>query len=426
MALANSAEEPLPVRTISKAIGDWIARLGTVWVEGQVAQLSRKSGMSTAFLTLRDPVADVSVSATVPVRLLEQSDIDIASGSLVVVQAKPNWYHPRGSVSLQVRDIRIRGEGELWAQIERRKKVLAAEGLFRPDRKTAPPFLPHRVGLICGRSSAAEHDVLQNTRRRWPGVAFEVRNVPVQGHNTVTAIRQALAELDRLDGVDVIVIARGGGSVEDLLPFSDEGLIRAVVATRTPVVSAIGHETDTPLLDLAADVRASTPTDAATCIVPDVTEELDRISHGRHLLRTRVQQRLSHEALLIDRLRSSPPLRDPADFFIRSHLEVAYSIRGAARELLHQRIREADHSLHGETSRLRALSPAATLARGYAIVQTEDGEVVTNAAAVTTDQSLNIRLDRGRLTVQVTVTEPDQAAGVPTPAAPSTPTTPDE
>ena len=281
MGLETTPESPAPVRQIANAIAQWIDRLGSVWVEGQVAQLSRRQGMNTVFLTLRDPVADVSVPVTCSRQLFDSLDPPLVEGARVVVHAKPSYYANRGTLSLRASDIRMVGLGELLARIERRRQLLAAEGLFARERKRPLPFLPRCVGLITGGGSAAERDVLEVARRRWPAVEFRVVHTAVQGPQAAVGVMQALDKLDRDDEVDVIVIARGGGSVEDLLPFSDEGLIRAVFAARTPVVSAIGHEPDSPLLDLVADRRAATPTDAAKTVVPDVAEELERIRQAR-------------------------------------------------------------------------------------------------------------------------------------------------
>lgn len=281
MALNTSAEAPLPVGEVSRLIGGWIDRLGAIWVEGQITQLSRRPGAGVVFLTLRDPSHDISVSVTCFRQVFDRIADVVTEGARVVVLAKPEWYAPRGQLSLRATDIRPVGIGELLVRLEQLKKSLAAEGLFALDRKKPLPFLPQLIGLVCGRASAAERDVLENARRRWPAVRFEVRNTAVQGVNAVAQVVQAVEELDALAEVDVIVVARGGGSVEDLLPFSDEQLIRTVAACRTPVVSAIGHEPDSPLLDLVADLRASTPTDAAKKVVPDVGEELERVQQLR-------------------------------------------------------------------------------------------------------------------------------------------------
>src|SRR5215470_14679691 len=260
MPLETSAETPIPVRTVLRLVGEWIGKLGRVWVEGQIAELTRRGG--TVYLTLRDPVAVVSVRVICPRQVFDAAEPTPAEGARVVAWVRPDFSMTRGSFSLSAIELRAVGIGELLARLERLRRSLAAEGLFAPERKKRLPFLPAKVGLICGRDSAAERDVLQNAARRWPAVQFRVEQVAVQGPFAVEEITTALQALDADPSVDVIIIARGGGSVEDLLPFSDEFLVRAVAACRTPVVSAIGHEQDVPLLDLVADVRASTPTDA--------------------------------------------------------------------------------------------------------------------------------------------------------------------
>lgn len=307
MALNTSAEAPLPVGEVSRLIGGWIDRLGAVWVEGQITQLSRRPGAGVVFLTLRDPSHDISVSVTCFRQVFDRIADVVTEGARVVVLAKPEWYAPRGQLSLRATEIRPVGIGELLVRLELLKKSLTAEGLFALDRKKPLPFLPQLIGLVCGRASAAERDVLENARRRWPAVRFEVRNTAVQGVHAVNQVVQAVKELDDLPDVDVIIVARGGGGVEDLLPFSDEQLIRTVAECRTPVVSAIGHEPDSPLLDLVADLRASTPTDAAKKVVPDVGEELDRVQQLRDRALRTVQGLLDREERGLAHALGGPP-----------------------------------------------------------------------------------------------------------------------
>ncbi len=299
MPLTSSAESPVPVRTVLRLVGDWIGRLGRVWVEGQIAELNKRG--STVFLTLRDPVAAISVRVVCPRTVLEATAPAPEEGARVVVWAKPEFNTARGAFSLSATEIRAVGIGELLARLERLRRALAAEGLFAAERKRPLPFLPAVVGLICGRDSAAERDVLRNAARRWPAVQFRVEQVAVQGSYAVTEVIGALRDLDADPSVEVIIVARGGGSIEDLLPFSDEELIRAVAACGTPVISAIGHEQDVPLLDLAADARASTPTDAARRAVPDVTEQLELIGQQRARARRHLAGRLDRELLLAQR-----------------------------------------------------------------------------------------------------------------------------
>jgi exodeoxyribonuclease VII large subunit len=396
MGLANSAEQPLPVRTVARSISEWVARLGRVWVEGQVTQLSRRPG--TVFLTLRDPVADVSLTITCARSVTESVVPPLVEGARIVVHAKPDFYIGRGTLSLKALEIRPVGVGELLARLERLKGVLAAEGLFAAERKQRLPFLPRRVGLITGRAGAAERDVLENAKRRWPAVDIAVREVAVQGHLAVEQVMGALRELDRDPLVDVIVIARGGGSVEDLLPFSDEALCRAVVACRTPVVSAIGHEPDSPLIDLVADVRCSTPTDAGKRVVPDVREEAARVHQLRDRGRRVVVGTLERERSRLDALRSRPVLATPATL-VDSRLAEVVGLRERARRCTTARLEAAQSDLDHVLARVVALSPQATLDRGYAVVQDEDGAVVRDADAVPPGADLQVRLARGTLLV---------------------------
>jgi exodeoxyribonuclease VII large subunit len=396
----STADEPWPVRVVSQRLGAWIAKLGWVWVDGQVAQISRRPGSTVVFLTLRDPSADLSLTVTAHRDVLDAGAPELAEGARVTLHAKPEFYPARGTLSLRADEIRQVGLGELLARLERLKKLLGAEGLFARERKRRLPFLPRRIGLITGRASAAERDVLMNTRRRWPAVQFRVINVAVQGVTAVPQIIDALKVLDNDDTVDVIVLARGGGSVEDLLPFSDEALCRAVFAARTPVVSAIGHETDAPLVDYVADVRASTPTDVAKRIVPDLAEETSLIEHARRRLDRAVITLIDREAQRIQAWRSRPSLARPELLVDQRAADVA-ALRDRATRSLDQRLRRADDELRHTLARLRALSPAATLERGYAIVQRGDGHVVRAADEVKIDDTLRVRLAEGELRVTV-------------------------
>ncbi|MBR7831114.1 exodeoxyribonuclease VII large subunit [Actinospica sp. MGRD01-02] len=409
MALESSFEAPVPVSTVATLVAQWIDRLGVVHVEGQITQISRRPGAGVVFLTLRDPAQDVSMSVTCMRSVYEQILPAPSEGQRVVIRAKPVFYRGRGQFSLQLQELRQVGVGELLARIEQLKAKLGAQGLFAPARKQPLPFLPQLIGLITGRASAAEKDVLENTRRRWPGVRFEVREVAVQGATAVPQVVGALKELDAHPEVDVIVIARGGGSVEDLLPFSDEQLLLAVAACGTPVVSAIGHEPDSPLLDLVADVRASTPTDAAKRIVPDVREEQERVRTARERMRGAVERMLEREERALANYRSRPSLAAPYDMIDRRELELREA-SGRMRRALEQRISRDSEVLGHTLARVRALSPLKTLERGYAIVQAQDGAVVRDAAEVAAGQQLGVRLAAGRLSVSVASATPEQAA----------------
>jgi exodeoxyribonuclease VII large subunit len=386
--LETSADKPVPVRVVAQRIGEWIARLGEIWIDGQIAQVTRRPGMATQFLTLRDPDANISLTVTCARGILGDA---IDEGSRVVVRARPDFYIERGTLSLRATEIRQVGLGELLARLEALKKLLAAEGLFAADRKRALPFLPRCIGLITGRASAAERDIVENARRRLPDVAFRIESVATQGASAVNEVVEALTRLDADAAVDVIVIARGGGSVEDLLPFSNETLIRAVSAVLTPVVSAIGHETDTPLLDFVADLAVSTPTDAAKRIVPDLAEELRELGALRERARGSVRRRLSREAELIaglpERLRTAMQSR-----IERERVE-AGALRDRGRRRVVGLVESAGTDLGHVRARLRTLSPQSTLDRGYAVVRRPDGTVVRDAAEASGE--LRIRVARG-------------------------------
>jgi exodeoxyribonuclease VII large subunit len=389
----TSPEAPWPVRTVALKIAEWVARLGEVWVEGQVTQVARRPGAATAFLVLRDPAADLSLTVTCRREVLD--GVVLTEGARVVVHARPDFYLTRGTFSLRASEIRPVGVGDLLARLERLKQLLHAEGLFAAERKQRLPFLPRRVGLVTGRASAAERDVLENARRRWPAVRFRVENVAVQGPTAVASIVDALHRLDADDEVDVIVVARGGGSVEDLLPFSDETLCRVVAACRTPVVSAIGHEPDTPLLDLVADLRCSTPTDAGRRIVPDVAEEQARLdglrSRGRRQLAARLDRAGDEVTALRHRGRRWIVSR------VDGALAEAAGLRDRARRCVLSRVDAAVADLEHARARVTALSPAATLRRGYAVVQRVDGAVVRAPSDVDGGDPIRIRLAQGSI-----------------------------
>ncbi|MFM1966891.1 MAG: hypothetical protein RL134_2616 [Actinomycetota bacterium] len=377
MALETSPEAPAPVRTVSRLLADWIGRLGGIWIEGQIAQVSRRPGMRTLWITLRDTDADLSLTVVAETTVVDVVTPPLAEGQRVIVYGRPEFYAGRGSLQIRAREIRPVGRGALLEELERLRALFQAEGLFAPERKRPLPFLPRRVGLISGRASAALRDVTVNARLRWPGVEFEIREVAVQGATAVAAIVEALTDLNAHRDVDVIVIARGGGSVEDLLPFSNERLIRAVVASRAPVVTAIGHEQDVPLVDLVADLRASTPTDAAKRAVPDVMEERHRITQQRERARRIVERRITADASEVTRART------------------------AARRSIQRRIDHGSVDLDHLRARLTALSPASTLERGYAVLRTRDGAVVRDPMTLTSGEPLDARVAHGAFTVHV-------------------------
>ncbi len=399
-ASETTAEQPWPVRLLSAKLTDYLSKAPAVWVEGQVVQLVRRPGQTTCYLTLRDPDVDLSFQVSVHSRVLDNLAVPLPDGSRVVVHARAQLWPRRGSLSLVADQLRPVGVGELLAQLEHLRRILAAEGLFALDRKRPLPFLPQVVGLVCGRASAAERDVVENARRRWPAVRFEIRPVAVQGPKAVNDVVAAMQELDRDPRIDVIVIARGGGSLEDLLPFSNETLLRAAAACRTPLVSAIGHEVDQPLLDLVADLRASTPTDAGKRIVPDVRAEIAGIGEFRQRAEGAVRARLAREVTAVQALRSRPVLADPGRL-IRHLADELHSARARATRAGQARLTQAAQDVDHLRHRVRALSPAATLARGYAVAQTADGRVVRSPGDVSAGDALRVRLDGGDLSTQV-------------------------
>ncbi|MGB4916937.1 MAG: exodeoxyribonuclease VII large subunit [Propionicimonas sp.] len=399
MALPSSPDAPQPLRVIVGAVKDWVERLGPVWVEGQLIEVKRRSGAVTQYLTLRDKLAEVSVTLSTSAAVLDAAG-PLAEGTMVAAWVKPTIWTKSGSLTFECRELRPTGEGRLLAAIEQRKRMLQAEGLFDPALKRRLPLLPRRIGLITGAGSAAERDVVENIARRWPAAVLDVRHTLVQGTQAVEEIVHALRALAATPGVDVIIIARGGGSLEDLLPFSDETLVRAVHACTTPVVSAIGHETDTPILDLVADLRASTPTDAAKRVVPDAREEASRLSEARTRIRTAVLTRLANETRRLAELRTRPVLRDPSAT-LEIHLERVSTARSRLTRAIEQRLREEANFISQSASRVRAMSPRATLQRGYAILVDASGDTVSSVADTSAGAAIAARVADGRLHVTV-------------------------
>jgi exodeoxyribonuclease VII large subunit len=397
--LETSSESPAPVRAVTEAIKEYLDRLGPIWIEGEIAELNERSG-GMAFLRLRDSSVDMSLSVMCHKSVLA-SVAPLPANARVVLYAKGSWYTKNGSYTLSAREIRQVGVGELLARLEALKTMLAAEGLFDSENKVALPLLPRKIGLICGRNTDAERDVVENAKRRWPAVQFEIREVTVQGAAAVSEVSAALAELEALADVDVIIITRGGGSFEDLLPFSDEGLVRLAAKCSTPIVSAIGHEKDSPLLDLVADFRASTPTDAAKRVVPDINEEIDLIEKLRDRASRFMRNMIELESSKIVNLAARPVLRDPA-VMITSRLEIVNGLRDRSIRSFQSRLAIAQEELLQVTARVRALSPQATLDRGYAVVRLADGSIARDSAALADGEKLRIRLAQGETSAMVT------------------------
>ena len=388
----TSSEAPATVRTVSEAIKEYVDRLGPIWIEGEISELNERSGMM-AFMRLRDPSVDMSISVMCHKSVIAAVK-PLPDNARIVMYAKPSWYTKNGSLSFSAREIRQVGVGELLARLEALKNLLAGEGLFNSDRKVALPLLPKVIGLICGRNTDAEKDVVENAKRRWPSVQFEIREVTVQGAAAVSEVSDALRELEANKDVEVIIITRGGGSFEDLLPFSDEGLVRLAASCTTPIVSAIGHEKDSPLLDLVADYRASTPTDAAKRVVPDISEEIAMIEAMRDRARRTLVNRLDLEATRITNFRNRPVMKDP-HVLITTRAEIIAGLRDRSNRSFGSSLKLAKEELKQIKARVRALSPQSTLDRGYSVVQLADGQIVTDPKRVKAGDELRLRLAKG-------------------------------
>jgi len=388
----TSSESPAPVRVVSEAIKDYVDRLGPIWIEGEISELNERSGMM-AFMRLRDTSVDMSISVMCHKSVIATVK-PLPDNARVVLYAKPSWYTKNGSLSFSAREIRQVGVGELLARLEALKNQLAGEGLFDSDRKVALPLLPKVIGLICGRNTDAEKDVVENAKRRWPSVQFEIREVTVQGAAAVSEVSDALRELEANKDVEVIIITRGGGSFEDLLPFSDETLVRLAASCETPIVSAIGHEKDAPLLDLVADYRASTPTDAAKRVVPDIAEEIAMIDAMRDRARRTLVNRLDLESTRIANFRNRPVMKDP-HVLITTRAEIIAGLRDRSNRSFEASLKLAKEELKQIKARVRALSPQATLDRGYSVVQLADGQIVTDPKKLKQGDVLRLRLAQG-------------------------------
>jgi exodeoxyribonuclease VII large subunit len=387
---------------VSEAIKDYVERLGPIWIEGEISELNERSG-GMAFMRLRDTSVDMSLSVMCYKNVLAAVQ-PLPANARVVIHAKASWFTKNGSLTMSAKEIRQVGVGELLARLEALKGVLAAEGLFSADRKVALPKLPRKVGLICGRNTDAEKDVVENARRRWPAVEFEIREVAVQGAAAVVEVSAALRELEELEDVDVIIITRGGGSFEDLLPFSDESLVRLAASCTTPIVSAIGHEKDSPLLDLVADYRASTPTDAAKRVVPDIEQEISDINKIRDRMYRRLLSTVEFELNQIAQLRNRPIMKDPS-VMIKVRKDDLTALRDRSHRGFKALLDIEKREIKGVIAHLRSLSPQSTMDRGYAVVQSDDGKIVRDATKLKAGSVLRIRAAKGEAKASVLASE---------------------
>jgi len=404
-AADTTRDNPWPLSRLTQNIKIYVGRMSALWVEGQVVQYNPRPGSRMAFFTLRDTESDTSMTVTAFPNVITAIGAGFEEGVKVVARVKPVFWERSGSLNLQAAEVHLQGLGDLLAQIERLRQRLAAEGLFDTDRKKPLPFLPRVIGLVCGRNAKAKDDVIVNASARWPAARFEVREVAVQGQYAVREVTQAIAELDSLPQVDVIVVARGGGSVEDLLPFSDEALVRAAAQASTPLVSAIGHEGDAPLLDYVADYRASTPTDAARRIVPDLAQELDGLARAREGMRSAIQRRLAQERYNLDLLVSRPIFLAPAAT-LEPHRTFIDSALTSLRTQVERRLNSERQSILQASATLQALSPQATLERGYSMLRLPSGELVRDASQVPKGTLVEGILAQGRLVAQVVGSTP--------------------
>ncbi|GAA0498334.1 exodeoxyribonuclease VII large subunit [Microbacterium aurantiacum] len=393
----SSAEAPTSVARLNETIRDFIASWGSVWVEGEITAWNVRGG--AVFGRLKDLSGDAQISFRIWSSTRARLPADLKVGDHVVACVKADYYPKGGDLSFGVSAMRHMGLGDQLERLERLRATLRAEGLFDAARKRPLPFLPHVVGLITGERSDAEKDVHRNAELRWPQVRFRTRHVAVQGDRCVPETMAALAALDADPDVDVIIIARGGGDPQTLLGFSDERLVRAVAAATTPVVSAIGHENDRPLLDDVADLRASTPTDAAKRVVPDVSEQRALVGQLRSRLTSRLTQRIGHDIAQLEQLRSRPVLRDPAGMLAgRAHDVELQVARG--RDRVQRGIDVHARRIAELRATLRALSPAATLARGYAIAHRDDGVIIRDAAQAPSGSTIAVTVARGTFRVR--------------------------
>lgn len=398
LARDTTRDQPWPLRLLNSKIKEYVEKMSMLWVEGEVINLTRRAGAKVQFFELTDLVEKSSITCKMFSHALPHG---ITDGTHVVIQAKPEFWGGSGTLSLHVSAIYPVGDGDILARIEALKSELAREGLFDPAHKKPLPFLPRKIGLIVGRNTKALDDVRVNAWARWPAAEFEVREVVVQGEGAVDTMIPALAELDAIADVDVIVLARGGGAIRDLFPFSDERLVRAVFATRTPVVSAIGHETDSPILDLVADYRTSTPTDAARRIVPDVSEEKVGLRETLRRGRIALDGLITRADADVATLRSRPIMANP-HVLIESRSEDIANIRQWAMNNVARFLDARERDLHGTVGRLRALSPLSTLERGYAVLMTPDGNVLSSVTQARAGDAVRARLMDGILNLTQT------------------------
>ena len=395
----TTPQTPWTISRVAQNFKNYICQLPSFWVEAEIVEYNYRPGTNIAFIVLRDLKEKTSIQAYAFSSTLDKTSQNIQTSAKIVALVKPNFWQNRGTLTLEIKEIKVDGIGEILLKIEQLRKQLEKEGLFDSDRKKSLPFIPKKIGLICGRQAKAKHDVLENTFLRW-NANFEIREVAVQGQKCVTEVLQALEELQQDKDIQVIVIARGGGSVEDLLPFSDEKLVRTVAQCEIPIVSAIGHETDCPLLDFVADYRASTPTDAAMNIVPSFAEEKELIEKANTTLCTRIQMIMSKEKQLFENLANRPCLINPKNIIEKQEILIdqhIYALRTQAQKCIQlqtQKIMSLD-------AKIQALSPKSTMQRGYSITTDSQGVIIKSLKQVNENQDINLHFYDGHTKAQI-------------------------
>jgi exodeoxyribonuclease VII large subunit len=406
VSVPATPEAPWPVSVLAGKLKGYIDRLGTVWVEGELTQWGERAG--NVYAKLRDLEQDVTLDLRIWSSTRARFTEEFRQGDRVVALVKPDYWLKGGTLSMQVYQLRHLGLGDMLERLERLRRQLAEEGLFDPDRKVRLPFLPGCIGLITGKDSDAEKDVVRNAQLRWPEVRFRLRYAAVQGDRAAADVAAGIRELDADPQVDVIVVARGGGDFQNLLPFSDETLLRTAAACVTPLVSAIGHEADRPLLDEIADLRASTPTDAAKRVVPDVAEELARVQQARARITGRVTALVTGEIDRIAVIRSRPALAD-SGWLVDARAEELTRWIARGSELMDHCVDRHERRVGELRGQLRALSPRRTLERGYAIAHRADGRILRSATDAATGDALLLTLADGD--VSTTVSAPGASSG---------------
>ena len=393
--IGKDPDHPFTVQQLSERVANAVKGWGNAWVEGEIIKFQAKAG-GHAYPQLRDLATGSTISLVIFNGVLVSAGEEFKDGDRVLVSGNMDYYVARGTLSLKVSSIKKVGLGVLMAEIEARRAKIYAEGLADPSKKKKLPFLPGVIGLITAENSDAEKDVRQNVLLRWPEAVIRMANVSVQGAECAPSVIAALKKMDADPEVEVIIITRGGGGFLDLVGFSDEALVRAVAACETPVISAIGHENDRPIIDDVSDLRASTPTDAAKRVVPDVVEERRRIKESLERMKSIIGSYLGHQVTLIQQIRQHPLLKDPHAYLIQRTDDLASAL-GELRDDLDYKLDKQSTDLANKKNLLRSLSPQSTLDRGYAVIRDAEGNVITDPKMAKAGTLLKLRVAKGDL-----------------------------